>query len=138
VGARPRPQHLAYDFFWHLGHDTMVTSEWGTPDMVTSGLNPELLLAGKYGHQLHVWDLRTRTTNRPSTWGPSTKWCSSFARARPHQGLRLRRRRDLDRGSLRFGVGVVPGRHRRNERWAARKVITIPAEPRTPSRCRRC
>ena len=22
--------------------------------------NPELLLAGKYGHQLHVWDLRRR------------------------------------------------------------------------------
>jgi methanethiol oxidase len=25
------PQYLAYDFWWHLGHDTMVTSEWGTP-----------------------------------------------------------------------------------------------------------
>ncbi|MFL5505942.1 MAG: selenium-binding protein SBP56-related protein, partial [Gemmatimonadales bacterium] len=55
------PQRLSYDFFWHLGHDTMVTSEWGTPDMVTQGLNPELLLAGKYGHQLHIWDLRSRT-----------------------------------------------------------------------------
>ena len=28
--------------------------------MVEDGLNPELLLAGKYGHQLHVWDLRRR------------------------------------------------------------------------------
>jgi len=26
------PQELAYDMWWHLGHDTMVTSEWGTPD----------------------------------------------------------------------------------------------------------
>jgi len=25
------PQYLAYDFWWHLGHDTMITSEWGTP-----------------------------------------------------------------------------------------------------------
>jgi len=25
------PQHLAYDFWWHLGCDTMITSEWGTP-----------------------------------------------------------------------------------------------------------
>src|SRR5712671_5745055 len=24
------PQHLSYDFWWHLGHDTMITSEWGT------------------------------------------------------------------------------------------------------------
>jgi selenium-binding protein 1 len=26
------PQQLAYDAWWHLGHDTLVTSEWGTPD----------------------------------------------------------------------------------------------------------
>ena len=38
----------------------MITSEWGTPNMVEDGVNPELLLGGKYGHQLHVWDLRTR------------------------------------------------------------------------------
>jgi methanethiol oxidase len=55
------PQQLAYDFWWHLGHDTMITSEWGTPEMVEAGVNPELLLGGKYGHALHVWDLRKRT-----------------------------------------------------------------------------
>src|SRR5512146_2040870 len=54
------PQYLAYDFFWHLGHETLITSEWGTPNMVKDGVNPELLLAGKYGHALHVWNLRTR------------------------------------------------------------------------------
>src|SRR4029450_7267160 len=25
------PQRLAYDFAWHLGHDRVITSEWGTP-----------------------------------------------------------------------------------------------------------
>ena len=54
------PQHLAYDFWWHLGWDTMITSEWGTPNMVEDGVNPELLLGGKYGHRLHVWDLHKR------------------------------------------------------------------------------
>src|ERR687883_308634 len=54
------PQFLAYDFWWHLGFDTMITSEWGTPNMVEDGVNPELLLGAKYGHQLHVWDLRKR------------------------------------------------------------------------------
>jgi selenium-binding protein 1 len=53
-------QQLAYDMWWHLGYDTMVTSTWGTPNMVKDGVNPELLLAGKYGHTLHVWDLRRR------------------------------------------------------------------------------
>ena len=58
------PQQLAYDMWWHLGHDTMVTSEWGTPDMFENGLVPEFLLAGKYGHKLHFWDLHRR---KPST-----------------------------------------------------------------------
>jgi len=54
------PQHFGYDFAWHLGHDVAVTSEWGTPNMVENGVNPELLLAGKYGHAVHIWDLRKR------------------------------------------------------------------------------
>ena len=36
----------------------MITSEWGTPNMVESGPSLELLTQGKYGHQIHVWDLR--------------------------------------------------------------------------------
>jgi len=30
------PQELAYDFWWHLGHDTMITSEWGIPNKILS------------------------------------------------------------------------------------------------------
>src|SRR3712207_727101 len=55
------PQELAYDFWWHLNHGTVVTSEWGTPQMVEDGLQGELLLGNKYGHKLHVWDLESRT-----------------------------------------------------------------------------
>src|SRR6202034_27759 len=54
------PQYLAYDFWRHLGYDTLITSEWGTQKMVESGVNPELLLKCEYGHALHVWDLRRR------------------------------------------------------------------------------
>jgi selenium-binding protein 1 len=54
------PQELAYDFWWHLNHDTVITSEWGTPNMVEDGLVGELLLGNKYGHHLHVWDWKTR------------------------------------------------------------------------------
>ena len=53
-------QYLHYDFWWHLGYDTLVSSEWGTPKMVESGVQPELLLDGQYGHQLHFWDLKQR------------------------------------------------------------------------------
>ena len=34
------PQQLAYDFWWHLGYDTMVTSEWGTPETFEEGSDP--------------------------------------------------------------------------------------------------
>ena len=54
------PQQLAYDFWWHLGYDTMITSEWGTPKTFEDGLIPEVLLGGKYGRRLRFWDLHTR------------------------------------------------------------------------------
>lgn len=64
------PQQFGYDFAWHLGHDIAVTSEWGTPNMVENGVNPELLLAGKYGHNLHIWDLRKRRHLQSLDLGP--------------------------------------------------------------------
>jgi selenium-binding protein 1 len=54
------PQELAYDFWWHLGHDTLITSEWAIPNRLENGLDPEHLLSSGYGHQLHVWNLRKR------------------------------------------------------------------------------
>ena len=54
------PQRLAYDAWWHLGYDTLVTSEWGTPDTFENGLVPEILLGAKYGRRLHFWDLNRR------------------------------------------------------------------------------
>jgi len=68
------PQRLAYDLWWHLGHDTMVTSEWGLPATFENGLIPEVLLGGQYGHKLHFWDLHSRK----HTQG---RWCT-----RPVQG----------------------------------------------------
>ncbi len=53
-------QYLGYDFWWHLTQDTLLTSEWGTPNQIENGVIPEELLQSRYGHQLHVWDLRKR------------------------------------------------------------------------------
>lgn len=54
------PQRLAYDVWWNIGYDTLLTSEWGTPSMVENGIQPDILLSGGYGHHLHVWDMRRR------------------------------------------------------------------------------
>jgi selenium-binding protein 1 len=127
------PQYLAYDFWWHLGHDTMITSEWGTPDMVENGVNPELLLAGKYGHALHVWDLAKRRHKQVLDLGPQQQMV-----------LELRPAHDPNKT---YGfVGVVTSLEDLSASiwvwyhegpngagsWKVKKVITIPAEPADP------
>jgi len=127
------PQFLAYDFWWHLGHDTMITSEWGTPNMVENGVNLELLLAGKYGHALHVWNLRTRRHQQVLDLGPEYQMV-----------LELRPAHDPNKT---YGfVGVVTSLkdlsssiwvwHREgtngSSSWKVRKVIDIPAEAADP------
>ena len=108
------PQHLAYDFWWHLGHDTMITSEWGTPNMVEAGVNPELLLGGKYGHALHVWDLRKRDAQADArSRRRAADGAGAAAGAQSDRDLRLRRRRHVAEGSLVVDLAVVPGRQQR-------------------------
>jgi methanethiol oxidase len=106
----------------------MLTSEWGTPNMVRGGVNPELLLAGKYGSALHVWDLRKRTHLQTLSLG-----------AEQQMVLELRPAHD-PRRSYGF-VGVVLSLKdlsssiwtwyldEQTGQWATRKVIEIPAEP---------
>lgn len=125
------PQYLAYDFWWHLGHDTMITSEWGTPAMVERGVNPDLLLAGKYGHRLHVWDLRRRRHLQALDLGPEQQFV-----------LELRPAHDPTQTygfvnavvSLKDLSSSIWAWHRENGAWAVRKVIEIPAEPADPDR----
>jgi selenium-binding protein 1 len=123
------PQYFGYDFAWHLGYDAAVTSEWGTPNMVEDGVNPELLLAGKYGHSLHFWDLRKRRHLQSVDLG-----------AEQQMVLELRPAHDPTKA---WGfVGVVVSLkdlsssiwlwYRDKETWAVKKVIEIPAEPADP------
>ena len=53
-------QRLSYDFWWNIPHDYMVSSEWALPPQFENGLVGEDLLANKYGHRLHFWDLHAR------------------------------------------------------------------------------
>ncbi len=123
------PQRLAYDFWWHLGYDTMISSEWGTPNMVESGLNGEILMKGGYGHQLHIWDLPKRRHRQVIDLG-----------AEYQAVLELRPAHDPTRA---YGfVGVVISLkdlsssiwvwHLNGSSWEAKKVIEIPAEPADP------
>ncbi len=104
------PQRLGYDFAWHLGHDTTITSEWGTPNMVRSGVVPELLLGGKYGNSLHVWDLRNGRHQQKIPLGDEYQMTLELRPARdPAQGVRVRGSGDFAEGSVGVRVALVYG-----------------------------
>jgi len=120
------PQFLHYDFWWHLGHDVLLSSEWGTPDMIEKGIDPELLMARKYGHRLHVWDLRRRRHLQELDLGDQ------------HQlALELRPSHDPTNtyGFVNTAVSVedlsasVFTWHKPNGQWRVDKTITVPPEP---------
>ena len=121
------PQELAYDFWWHLTEDTLISSEWGTPKMVENGVNGEILLGAGYGHRLHVWDL------------PSRKHRQVVDLGKEHQMvLELRPAHEPGRN---YGfVGVVTSladlsgsiwlwELQKDRSVRVEKVISIPAEP---------
>jgi selenium-binding protein 1 len=122
------PQTLAYDFWWHLGWDVAVTSEWGTPNMIENGVNPDLLLAGKYGHCIHIWDLRKRRHLQTLDLG-----------AENQMALELRPAHDPTKQYGFCGVVISTKdlsasvwlwhRGGNNGNWAIQKVLEVPAEP---------
>jgi selenium-binding protein 1 len=124
------PQHFAYDFWWHLGFDTLLSSEWGTPDMFENGVVPEKLLGKEYGHHLHVWDLRKRSHRQAIDLGDEHQMV-----------LELRPAHDPRRTDGFVGVVVsVADLSASVWRWSrkddgsfqASKVISIPAQPADP------
>jgi selenium-binding protein 1 len=130
------PQHLAYDFAWHLGFDTMITSEWGTPSMVNQGVVPELLLGGKYGHQLHVWDLRTGRHKKALELGADQQMSlvlqPAHDPARPYGFVCVVvSLADLSGSVWMWYLDRTNGNAGGD--WKAKKVITIPAEPADPA-----
>src|SRR4051794_1734414 len=105
------PQQFAYDAWWHLGHDTMVTSEWGTPDTFENGLIPEVLLGAKYGRRLHFWDLHARKHLQTIDFGDKYQLVvRTTACARSHQGLRFRQLRDQPREPVVLDLDLVSRR----------------------------
>src|SRR6266849_5753949 len=123
------PQNLAYDFWWHLGFDTMMTSEWGTPNMVKHGINPELLLAGKYGHKLHIWDLDQRRHLQEIDLGAEQQMVLELRPAHDPKKMYgfagvVITLKDLS-SSIWMWYREDGGK---NRKWAVRKVIEIPAE----------
>jgi len=120
------PQYLAYDFWWHLNHGIMVTSEWATPSMIEDGIVPELLLGRKYGHAIHLWDLEERRHLQTLDLGDEHQMVLE---------LRPAHNPDNAYGFVNAVVSVenlaasIWTWHRENGNWKIQKVIEIPPEP---------
>ena len=120
------PQYFAYDLWWHLQHDTVITSEWATPSMIENGLNPDDLLGRKFGHHLNFWSMSERKLTQRVDLGDEHQMV-----------LELRPAHDPSKAYGFAGVVISVEDlsasiwlwHRDGDQWSVDKVITIPAEP---------
>jgi selenium-binding protein 1 len=98
--------------------------------MVGDGVNPELLLAGKYGNALHVWDLKQRRHLKKLELGAQYQMTLELrpahnpGRAYGFVGVVL----SLEDLSASIWMWYRSGTNGDGE-WEIRKVIDIPAEP---------
>jgi selenium-binding protein 1 len=93
-------------------------------------VNPELLLAGKYGHALHVWDMRTRKHVQELDLGAEQQMVLELRPA--HNPTRLFGFTGAvmslaDLSSSIFLWYFDAGNGKGKGEWKAKKVITIPA-----------
>jgi selenium-binding protein 1 len=55
----PRPP-MNYDFWYQPRKNTLVSSEFGAPNAYEPGFDLDDVAAGRYGRQLHFWNLESR------------------------------------------------------------------------------
>jgi len=124
-------QRLSYDFWWNIPHDYVVSSEWALPPQFENGLVGEDLLANRYGHRLHFWDLHARKHLQTIDLG-----------ANHQMALEVRPAHDpaKDYGFLGVVVdttnleGSIWTWYRENGRFKAAKTAVVPPQPADPAR----
>ncbi|MEU8075255.1 selenium-binding protein SBP56-related protein [Catellatospora citrea] len=124
-------QYFAYDVWWHLNHDTVITSEWGTPSMIENGLRPEDLLGRRFGHHLNFWSMSERRLVQRIDLGDEHQMV-----------LELRPAHDPAQAYGFTGVVIsvedlsasVWLWRKGDDGFTVHKIITIPAEPADPAR----
>jgi selenium-binding protein 1 len=121
------PQELSYDFWWHLNFGTVITSEWGTPNMVEDGLIGELLLGNQYGHRLHVWDLDKRTHKQEIDLGPEHQMVLELRPA--HDPRKAYGFVGVVTSTADLSASVWLWERGADGTFSVEKVISIPAEP---------
>jgi methanethiol oxidase len=109
-------QEFMYDFWYSPRHNTLLSSEWGAPNTFLDGFNPDDVAEGKYGRQLHFWDLEQRAKTQTIDLGDDG-WIP----------LEIRWQHDPESTTGFVGATLSSNiiRFSQNGEWAADKVIDV-------------
>jgi methanethiol oxidase len=112
---------LNYDFWYQPRKNVLVSSEFGEPNAYEQGFDPADIEAGRYGHRIHFWNLKTRT--REQTVDLGEKGLLPF-------DVRWLHDPDSEEGFVGAALSSVMWRfHRANGAWAADPVIEVEPIP---------
>jgi selenium-binding protein 1 len=129
------PQELAYDVWWHLGLDTMISSTWGTPQHGEARNQPRAAArrqvrkqAARVGYAPATSSAGARSRRR------AANGARAATRSRSDARLRICRRGRVAEGSVLVGLVWYRDTTKKPGQWAVKKVIEIPAEPADPEK----
>jgi methanethiol oxidase len=110
-----------YDFWYQPRKNVLVSSEFGEPNAYEGGFDPAHVEAGRYGRQIHFWNLETREREQTIDLGEKglvpleIRWLHDPAAEEGFVGAAL--------------SSVMWHFHRSNGSWAAEPVIEEEAVP---------
>ena len=129
------PQQLAYDAWWHLGHDTWSPANGARLIRSRTASSRRCCSASKYGRRLHFWDLHKRKHLQEIDFGEE------------HQLVfELRPAHDPTKAygfvncviSLKDLSSSIWTWYRDGDKWAVKKIITYRPSLPTRTTFRRC
>jgi selenium-binding protein 1 len=112
-GATPP---LNYDFWYLPRQNVLISSEFGEPNAYEGGFDLNDVAAGRYGHQLHFWDLERRELDQSIDLGEAGL-----------VPLEIRAFHDPEAGSgfLAAALSSNVFHWQRNGKWSAEPVIDV-------------
>ncbi len=129
-------QVYSYDFWWHIAHNVAMTSEWGLPPQFENGIVPAELLANKYGHRIHFWDLSKRKLTQTLDLGASHQMAlevrPAHEPAKEYGFIGVVVNSENLAGEIWLWHRDKRGKKKGNDEFAIEKIIEIPAQPADP------
>jgi methanethiol oxidase len=110
-----RPQ-FGYDFWYQPRKNTLLSSEFAEPNAYEGGFDLDDVMAGRYGHKIHFWNLAERTLEQTVDLGENglvpleVRWLHDP---------------DAEEGFVGAALSSTMWRFSRNGEWKADQVIAV-------------